>query len=283
MPIVYLNGRYLPVEEAHISPLDRGFLYGDSVYEVIRVYGGHPFLLELHFQRLADSLAKMRMGAYLTPLYDVPKRLLEENALSAADALVYLQVTRGAAPTRTHSFPPPDTRATIFGFCWAFQPKPEWFDPGMTIVTCPDDRWARCDIKTTALVPNVLANQWAKDRGAHEAVFIRDGAVTEGTLSTFWAVFEGEVRTPPLTNYILPGIKRQLVLDLCRANGIPVRETPIYAHELPDADEMFISSTPYDVAPVHLCDGRTMPASRPVTSRIRELFDAAVREARAAG
>ena len=271
--IVYLNGQYLPLEQAHISPMDRGFLYGDAVYEVIRVYRGQPFRVAQHFERLCDSLAKMRMDCYTTPLEEVPKRLLAENGLGGQDALVYLQISRGTAPKRHHYFPDPEeTRATVYGMAWKFTPNPVWTDPGMTVITLPDDRWARCDIKTTALVPNCLGNQLAKEAGAHEGVYIRDGAVTEGTLSTFWGVFEGEVRTPPLTNYILPGIKRELTLALCRQAGIPAREMPIFAHELAQAEELFISSTPYDIAPVHVIDGRQMPTERPITRKLMRLF-----------
>jgi D-alanine transaminase len=229
-------------------------------------------MLREHFARLESSLAKMRMGAYLTPLHEMPRQLLARNGLDAADALIYLQITRGAAPRRSHFFPPPDTKPTVFGWAWAFTPNPEWWDPGMAVITLSDDRWARCDIKTTALVPNVLANQLAKEAGAHEGIFIRDGAVTEGTLSNVWAVFDGEVRTPPLTNYILPGLKRAATLELCRADGIPVREAPVFQHELATADELFLTSTVYDVAPIHRIDGRAMPAERPVTMRLLRLF-----------
>lgn len=281
MTTVYLNGDYLPLEQAHISPLDRGFLYGDGVYEVIRVYQGRILMLDGHFARLESSLAKMRMGAYLTPLHEVPKQLLAKNGLAEADALIYLQVTRGAPANRSHAFPPPDTKPTVFAWAWAFRQNPEWFDPGMTVITVGDDRWARCDIKTTALVPNSMANQRAKEAGAHEGIFIRDGAVTEGILSTVWGVWDGTVRTPPLTNYILPGLKREAVLGLCRDDGIPVAESPIYEHELATADELFVTSTPYDVAPIHKCDGRVMPAERPVTRRVMQLFREFVeREAR---
>lgn len=274
--IVYLNGQFLPLEQAHISPMDRGFLYGDGVYEVIRAYRGKPLRVAEHFDRLCDSLARMRMECYPTPLEEVPVRLLAENGLVAEDALIYLQITRGAAPARHHFFPAAETRATIYGMAWRFTPDPVWHDPGMTVITLSDDRWARCDIKTTALVPNVLGNQRAREAGAHEGIYIRDGAVTEGTLSNVWAVFDGEVRTPPLTNYILPGIKRQITVDLCDRHGIPLREAPIYQHELATADELFITSTPYDVAPIHQIDGRVMPADKPVTRRLMALFGALV-------
>ena len=271
MGTVYLNGQFLPLEQAHISPLDRGFLYADSIYEVIRAYRGKPFLIEEHFGRVADCLGKMRMGTYLSPLKEVPGRLLEENALKD-DALIYIQVTRGAPPVRSHAFPPPETKATVFAYAWGFTPNAEWADPGVSIAIMPDDRWARCDIKVTGLTPNVMANQRARDQGAHEAVYVRDGVLTEGTHNNFFAVFEGEVRTLPLTNYILPGITRAAVLDLCRQHGIPARETPIFDHELPRAEELFITGTVAEVAPVHKLDGRVLPKERPVTDRIRRLF-----------
>jgi D-alanine transaminase len=271
MSVVYLNGQFLPLEQARISPLDRGFLYGDSIYEVIRAYRGKPFLLDEHFGRLADCLAKMRMGAYLSPLKNVPARLVAENDLSG-DALIYLQVTRGAPPARAHAFPPPDTKATVFAYAWGFTPNAEWADPGVALLVVPDDRWARCDIKVTALTPNVLANQRAKDHGCHEAVYVRDGVLTEGTHNNFFAVIGGEVRTLPLTNLILPGITRAAVLDLCRQHGIPVRETPVFEHELEVAEELFITGTVAEVAPVRRINGRDLPKERPVTDRIRRLF-----------
>jgi D-alanine transaminase len=272
MGIVYLNGHFLPAEKAHISPMDRGFLFGDAVYEVIRAYRGRLFRLDAHFGRLADSLAKMRMGAYLTPLKDVPARLLEENGLADRDALVYLQVTRGSSPARQHAFPPPETKATIFGFAWEYQANRAWYDPGMTVLLVPDDRWARCDIKVSALVPNVLANQRAREAGAHEAVFVRDGVVLEGTHSNFFAVLDGEVRTAPLSNYILPGITRAALLELCSAHDIPLRETPVFEHELEVADELFLTATTVDVAPIYKLNGRVLPSSRPVTGKLQRLF-----------
>jgi len=270
MSTVYLNGRYLPDDQALISPLDRGFTYGDGVYEVIRAYNGRIFLLAEHFARLASSCAKMRIGAHLTPLEAVPANLLEANGLGG-DALIYVQITRGTAP-RSHLFPPPDTKPTVFAMAWAFKPNPALADPGASAVLEPDVRWSRCDIKVTSLIPNSFAAQRARDLGAHEGLFVRDGAVLEGSLSNFFAVADGEVRTAPLSNYILPGITRAVVLDLCRDHGIPCRETPVYATELPDADELFLTSTVYDVVPIDCLDGRRLPADRPVTRRIAQLF-----------
>ena len=274
MATVYLNGQYLPDSQALISPLDRGFTYGDGVYEVIRAWNGKPFLPGEHFGRLADSCAKMRIGAYLTPLEEVPARLLAENGLGG-DALIYLQVTRGTAP-RSHVFPAPETKPTVYGLAWAFTPNPAWAQ-GMVTILEPDVRWSRCDIKVTSLIPNSFSAQRAKEAGAHEGLFVRDGVVQEATLSNVFAVCGGEVRTAPLSNYILPGITRAVVLDLCREHGIPCRETPIYATEIHKADEVFLTSTVYDVAPVKSVEGRALPAEHPVTDRIIALFREMVR------
>jgi D-alanine transaminase len=270
MATVYLNGQYLPDDQALISPLDRGFTYGDGVYEWIRAYNGKPFLLDEHFARLASSCAKMRIGMHLTPLEEVALRLLKENGLTG-EAAIYLQVTRGVAP-RSHVFPPPDTRPTVFGMAWAFKQNPAFAGPGASAVLEPDVRWSRCDIKVTSLIPNSMSAQRAKDLGAHEGLFVRDGVVQEGSLSNFFAVFDGEVRTAPLSNYILPGITRAVVLDLCREHGIPCRETPVFATELAEADELFLTSTPYEVVAIDCLDGRKLPAERPVTRRLAQLY-----------
>jgi len=274
MSTVYLNGQFLPDAQALISPLDRGFTYGDGVYEVVRAYNGKPFLPDEHFGRLADCCAKMRIGAYLSPLHEVPARLLEANGLTG-DALIYLQITRGTAP-RSHVFPPPETHPTVFGLAWQFNPNPAWAQ-GMTTILEPDVRWSRCDIKVTSLIPNSFSAQRAKELGAHEGLFVRDGVVQEATLSNFFAVFGGEVRTAPLSNYILPGITRAVVLDLCREHGIPFRETPVFATELHQAEEAFLTSTVYDVAPIKSVEGRALPAEHPVTDRLVALFREVVR------
>ncbi|MDP3774455.1 MAG: aminotransferase class IV [Gemmatimonadales bacterium] len=275
MTVVYLNGHFMPEDQALISPLDRGFLFGDSVYEVIRAYRGLPFRIEEHFARLAYSLGELRIGAYLSPLKELPSQLIAENDLGGSNALVYIQVTRGVAP-RSHAFPPPDVKATIYGRTWAFEPPAAWSDPGLSVILVPDVRWSRCDIKVTALTANVLAHQRAVESGAHEALLVRDGVVLEGTLSSLFGVFEGEVRTAPLSNYILPSITRALVLELCRTEGIPVREVPIYEHEIHRAEELFVASTVHEVGSIHDVQGRALPAERPVTDQLQRLFRAAV-------
>ncbi len=270
MATVYLNGQFLPDSQALISPLDRGFTYGDGVYEWIRAYNGKPFLLGEHLARLASSCAKMRIGVHLTPLEEVAVRLLKDNGLTG-DAAIYIQVTRGTAP-RSHVFPPADTKPTVFGMAWAFKPNPAFAGPGAIAVLEPDVRWSRCDIKVTSLIPNWFSAQRAKELGAHEGLFVRDGVVQEGSLSNFFAVFDAEVRTAPLSNYILPGITRAVVLDLCREHGIPGRETPVFATELGDADELFLTSTPYEVVPIDCLDGRKLPAARPIATRLAGLY-----------
>jgi D-alanine transaminase len=270
MATVYLNGQFLPDDKALISPLDRGFTYGDGVYEWIRAYNGKPFLLGEHFARLASSCAKMRIGVHLMPIEDVAVRLLKENGLTG-DAAIYIQITRGTAP-RSHVFPPADTKPTVFAMAWAFKPNPAFAGPGAIAILEPDIRWSRCDIKVTSLIPNSFSAQRAKDLGAHEGLFVRDGVVQEGSLSNFFAVFDGEVRTAPLSNYLLPGITRAVVLDLCREHGIKCRETPIFTTELADADEMFLTSTPYEVVAVDSLDGKKLPAKRPVTARLAQLY-----------
>ena len=272
MTTAYLNGQFLPLDEARISPLDRGFLYGDGVYEVVHAYRGKPFRLHAHEQRLKRSLRELRIEADASLLARIVPELIQRDGLAGGDALIYLQMTRGAPARRQHAFPPKGTPPTVFVFAWPFEAAAQWYDPGVKLVTMSDDRWTRCDIKTTALVANVMAHQRALDAGANEALFLRDGAVTEGSLSNIWAVIGGEVRTAPLTNLVLPGVKRQVVVECCERAKIPLRLEPILAHELRAAEELFVTSTMHDVAPVQSLDGRALPAKHPVTDRLRSLF-----------
>lgn len=272
MTTVYLDGRLLPMGEARISPLDRGFLYGDGVYEVIRVYGGKPLRLDAHLARLGYSLRQMRINASADNLRDVPGRVLEANGLAAGQALVYLQVTRGAPAARRHVFPPADVPPTVFAYAWAYAPNEAHAGPGVDVWLVSDVRWSRCDIKSISLIPNVMAQQHAVEQGGHEALFVRDGVVLEGTHSNLFAVFGGEVRTAPLTNYVLPGVTRQIALELCAAAGMPAREVPILVHEFGQADEAFVASTTLEISPVNSVDGRRMASDRPIVRRLQALF-----------
>ncbi|MBI4499660.1 MAG: D-amino acid aminotransferase [Gemmatimonadetes bacterium] len=271
--ITYFNGTFVPKDDVRVSPDDRGFLFGDGVYEVARTYGGKLFALDRHLARLRYSLDQLRIrGTDVDRLGDVCRELLRQNDLGSRDAVVYLQVTRGAAP-RTHAFPSPAVGPTVYGYAAPITPK---FDPGKGVaaITVPDTRWARCDIKSVSLVANCLANQQAAEAGVFEAIFVRDGVALEGSHTSFFAVIGGEVRTVPLTNYVLPGITRGVVLELCRSNGIPAKEAPIFAHQLNQAEELFLAGTTTEVLAAVQLDGRAVAGGRPgpITSRLRELF-----------
>jgi D-alanine transaminase len=272
-PIVYFNGSLIEKNQVRISPDDRGFLFADGVYEVVRAYAGRFFELDPHFRRLEEGLYALRIeGADVAALSQALPRLLERNGLGRADATVYLQITRGAAP-RIHSFPDPAVTPTVYAEAKAFTPKG---DPvrGAAVITVPDIRWARCDIKTVALLPNCLANQRARESGALEAIFVRDGVALEASASSFFAVIGGEVRTAPTSNYILPSISRAVVLDLCAGHGIPARETPVFLEQIWAADELFLAGTTLEVMPIVSVDGRSIGAGAPgpVSRRLHELF-----------
>ncbi len=270
---VYFNGQYLSKDAVRVSPDDRGFVFGDGVYEVIRSYHGKLFALEAHLARLRFGVCELAInGADVDRLGTVAGELIRRNDLGSVDASVYLQITRGAAP-RTHFFPDPPVPPTVYAQAGRLTPKG---DPlkGIAVITVPDIRWARCDIKTVQLLPNTLANQRAHASGVEEALFVREGVVLEGSHSGLFFVFRAEVRTAPKSNYILPSITRDIVLDLCRTSGIPARETPVLSHELPRVTEAFLASTTLEVMPIVRVDGHPVGEGKPgaVTRRLQELF-----------
>jgi D-alanine transaminase len=270
---VYFNGEYAAKESVRLSPDDRGFLFGDGVYEVLRSYGGNIFDLEGHLQRLHRGLCELQIrGVDAAVFGEVATELLAKNGLATENALVYIQVTRGAAPRR-HAFPSSSVPPTSYAAAFPFQPKA---NParGVKVITAPDIRWARCDIKSVNLLGNCLANQRAQEAGALEAILVRDGVALEATASSFFGVFGGEVRTAPKSNYILPSITREATLDICREAGIPAREAPIYVHELASADELFLAGTTVEIMPIVDVDGRPVGTGRPgpVQQQIQELF-----------
>jgi len=271
-PTVYFDGVYLPKSELSISPDDRGFLFGDGAYEVIVAYGGHCFRKQEHLQRLKHSLQSLRISAYDALALDpIVEQLLARNEVASEDVTVYIQITRGAAP-RKHAFPS-DARPTVFAQVMPVVRDPT-FTTGVSVITTPDTRWSRCDIKSINLLPNCLANQLAQQEGCIEAIFVRDGVVLEGTLSSFFAVFDGVARTAPLSNYILAGVTRQVVLDICAREGLPYCEQPIYLTELYDAEEMFITGTTREVAPIIMIDGKPVGTGQPgpFVRRLGELY-----------
>ena len=273
--IGYLNGQYAPNEEIKISPQDRGFQFADGVYEVIRSYGGHLFELDAHMKRLERSLREMKLNfADVEGLKGVCRKLIQDNELSGGDALVYIQITRGAHP-RDHGYPSADVAPTVYAVSRSYTPHVKEKVEGIRVVLLPDIRWARCDVKTVALLPNVMAHQQALDAGAHEAVLVRDGIVTEGTRFNVFGVFDGTVMTAPKTNYILPGITRDVVLRLCGEKGIPVNEYPMSITQLREAEELIAVGTGTEVTPIVRVDDWTVAEGRagPITRRLQQALD----------
>lgn len=273
--LVYLNGEYVPLAEARIPVDDRGFLFADGVYEVVRVYGGRPFLMDAHLQRLREGLAALRIAdPGIEGLGLVAELLLDENALRSRDATIYIQVTRGAAP-RAHAFPPTGTPPTVYLAAKPFEQHAAASSrDGAAAITVPDTRWSRCDIKSVSLLPNVLANQAAKEAGAFEALFVRDGIVIEGSHSNLFAVMDGTLVTYPACNYILAGITRRHVIGLAEALGIPVALAPIPLSRLFTAAELFLTGTTTEVLPVTRVDGRDIGDGRPgpITRSLQRAF-----------
>lgn len=272
---VYLNGSYLPKDEAHLSPDDRGFLFADGIYEVVRAYGGQFYAMHSHLERMANGLRSLRIdGVNVAGLAAVCDELLRRNGLEKADALVYIQVTRGAA-VRGHGFPDPPVPPTVYAATMPFKVKGDPAE-GVAVITAPDHRWTRCDIKSVALLPNCMAFQDAQDAGAQEAVLVRDGVALEGTHTSFFAVLDGVVRTAPRSNYILPSITRQVVLDICGEHDIPVAEEPVLLHEIRVADELFLAGTTMEIMPIVQVDGRAVGNGKPgpVSRKLLEHFHA---------
>jgi D-alanine transaminase len=203
----------------------------------------------------------------------VAKALIVRNELEQGDASLYIEVTRGVA-SRKHAFPEARISPTVYLTASPFRPAAEHWEHGVRTILVPDIRWARCDIKSVALLPNVLASQAASERGAQEALFIRDGVITEGAHTNVFAVFDGELRTHPATHHILDGISRQVVLELSQALGIPCREFPIFQQELGEADELLITGTTTEIKPVIEVDGRQVGYGRPgpITRKLQQAF-----------
>ena len=263
MATVFLNGSFLPLEQACVSVLDRGFLLGDGVYEVIPAYGVRLFRLDHHLLRLAASLAAIRipepMGTeqWRTMLAE----LVESN--HGEDQSVYLQITRGTAAKRDHRFPD-QVNPTVFAMSTPIAPPPDGLDEdGVAAITLDDIRWQHCHIKAITLLPNVLLRQQAVDAGAVEAVLIRDGLATEGAASNLFVVRDGTLITPPKGPTLLPGITRDLILELADTHGIPAREADIPQDQLHAADEVWLTSSTREILPVTRLDERPVGSGVP--------------------
>ena len=272
LSIVYLNGSFQNIREAHISPLDRGFLFGDAVYEVIPVHGGRPLLLKEHLARLERSLSEIRMVNPHTPeeWSSIVKSLIEQN--SGGNLGIYIQISRGADTGRDHAVPD-GIDPTVFGMASRIADTDSW-DSGVTAITLPDLRWARCDIKSTALLANVLARQQAVEAGADDAILIRDGYVTEASVSSVIIVEGGVLVTRNNGPELLPGTTRQLVLTLATEAGLSCREEAVSEERLRTADELWLMSAGRGVVPVTHLDGSPVGDGKPgpVWNRVKGLI-----------
>jgi D-alanine transaminase len=272
--IAYVNGEFLPLERATVRVQDRGFQFADGVYEAVRTYDGKPFALDAHFTRLFRSLEAIELKVSLTS--EQLKSIIEEGIRRAgfAEALVYLQITRGYAPR--HRGMPKDATPTIVMTVREL-PPPAMKLPanGLAVITLPEFRWARCDIKSIALLPSVLAYQAAKKAGANDAIFVQeDDTVNEATAGNVFVVSRGRLHTPPKSTHILPGVTRDKLLEAARAAGIEAVEERIAKSDLYAADEVFLTSTTSEVTPVVTVDGKQIGTGKPgpVSAKIYEQF-----------
>ena len=254
---VYLNGEFMAREDAKISVFDRGFMFGDGVYEVTPVYGRQPFRLRQHLERLERSLAEIRLHNPLSMAQwtELAMQLVAKNPWDNQG--IYMQVTRGAAP-RDHVFPK-KTTPTVFMMCNQLMTPPDsFYEEGADCISAPDTRWLRCQIKSTSLLGNVLARQAAADVGALECIMFRDGLLTEASACNVMVVKNGTVLAPTQDNLILPGITYNVALELIRLNKIPLEERKVSEAEVRDADEIWLTSTTKELIPVVKLDGKAV-------------------------
>ncbi|MEN3373395.1 D-amino acid aminotransferase [Dechloromonas sp. ZS-1] len=261
---VYLNGQFKPLAEAGVSPLDRGFLYGDGVYEVIPVYSRRPFRIDEHLTRLQATLDGIRLANPLT--VDAWKSVIFKLIADAPweDQSVYLQVTRGADDKRDHAFPPASVAPTVFAFASPLvTPSAEQRTRGVSAITVADERWARCDLKVLSLLANVLARQAAVDQGCTEALLIRDGYLKEGAASNIFIVKDGVLLAPPKTRLMLPGITYDVILELAATHGQAVDVRELTEMELRHADEVWMTSSTKEILPITTLDGQPVGNGQP--------------------
>jgi D-alanine transaminase len=280
LPVCYLNGDYVPLTEARVSPLDRGFLFGDAVYEVIPVYAARPFRLREHLDRLNRSIAAIRMQAPLSHAQwaRVCRELVARNA--GSDLYVYIQVTRGCEFGRNHAWPE-GLVPTLFAYASALEPLPaELLTRGVSAITAPDTRWSRRDIKSTALLANVLLKKLAADGGAYETIMIENGELTEGSSTTVHVIKDGVIHTPPNGSHILPGTTRDVVTELAARLAMPCKNESICVDRLRDADEIWLAFSTRGVLPVTALDDRAVGGGvpGPMFGRVHRAFTSYIRE-----
>jgi D-alanine transaminase len=280
LPICYLDGDYMPLADAQVSPLDRAFLFGDAVYEVVPVYGTRPFRLKQHLDRFDRSLAGIRMSPPLTHAQwaDICSQLLSRNR--AGDAYLYMQVTRGAEYGRNHAWNE-GMKPTLFAYCSQLDALPAaQLEQGVAALTAPEIRWARRDIKSTSLLGNILLKKLAADAGAYETLMLEDGALTEGSSTTAHVVKGGVIYTPPNGQHILPGITRDVVTELAQRLKVRCESARVPEAQLRDADEVWLAFSTRGLLPVTTLDGKPVGGGRPgpLFKRMNEAFSSYVRE-----
>lgn len=262
MSTAYLNGDYKPLDDCQVSVLDRGFIFGDAVYELIPFYTQTAFRLEAHLARLKRSLAEIRIN---NPNTDQQWQAIVEHLITQQDDIngyIYIQVSRGVA-RRDHAFPK-DTAATVFAMLGAWPAAIEGaFDKGLSVVTVEDIRWSRCDVKSTSLLANVLMKQKALESDAHEAIMIRDGKVLEGSATNVFVVYQGTIYSAAKDHLILPGITRDVVVELIQALALPFVEQAASVQQLKQADEVWLTSSTKECLAITLVDGQPVANGQP--------------------
>jgi D-alanine transaminase len=279
MGTAYFNGKLLSKDDIKISPDDRGFLFADGVYEVVRWYEKFFYDMNGHVTRLKRSLRELRISwADADSFPFVANDLIKLNKLENQPAMVYLQVTRGASK-RTHSFPSPDVPPTAYAFAWRFVPDSKSKETGIKVMLKEDIRWSRCDIKSVALLPNTMSFQEAHENGLKECIFVRNGIITEGSHSNIFFVIDGTLFTHPESNHVLSGITRKNVLRIAQESGIKIREEALQENRIRIIQEAFITNTSAEITPVTELGGNTLGEGvpGPVTRLISDKFDAEIR------
>lgn len=272
---VFLNGNWVAPEEAQISAFDRGFLFGDGIYEVIPVYNGHLFRFAEHLTRLKNNIVELKLP---NPYSDsewrtVCQQLIDSNG--GGNLSIYLQLSRGSTGVRAHALPPIDTPPTVFATCNPLPTVPlEILNNGVKVTVLNDIRWQWCHIKSTSLLGNLMLADQATQAGASEALLLRGSKIVEGATSNVFAIKDGVVITPPKSHHLLPGITRDLVIELLNANNISLEEREIEVTELDDLDELWICSSTREIYPVTQIDGNTVGNGKPgpLWAKCLELF-----------
>ena len=280
LPICYLNGAYLPLSEARVSPFDRAFLFGDAVYEVVPLYGSRLFRLRQHLDRLNRSLAAIRMPPAMShgDWAHVCQELISRNA--ADQGHLYMQVSRGAEFGRNHAWPE-GLKPTLFAYCTELDPLPDaLLEHGVAAITATETRWARRDIKATALLANILLKKLAADAGAFETIMLENGELTEGSSTTVHVVKNGVIHTPPNSHHILPGTTRDVVTELADLLSVRNSSTAISEAALRGADEIWLAFSTRGVLPVTKLDGEPVGSGvpGPLFKRIHLAFTNYIRE-----